>query len=373
LALVVGSTTTALADEATPEVGTGADVDLQPVAENLVRPLFATEAPDDTDRLFVLEQRGTVRVVEDGHVQEGYWLDIRDRTTTTSERGLLGLAFHPNFAENGEVYVSSTGPDGDSRLVRHVLSDPVADQPGSAPGEILLEVDQPYANHNAGHLAFGPEGHLYYSLGDGGSAGDPQENGQNPHTLLGTILRLDVSPDTGYAIPEDNPFDGEEGAPEVWAYGLRNPWRFSFDRATGDLWIGDVGQNTIEEVNREPVDSDGGHNYGWKIFEGHLPYAVGVPDSVPTFPVMEYTNGAGTCSVTGGYVYHGDAIEDLQGTYVFGDLCSGEIYGGLGTGSARVVTTLAETDATIASFGQDAAGELYVVDYTGTVYQLVAA
>ncbi len=373
LAVVTGSIPVIAAGQPLPNTPATPDVGLETVADGLVQPLFVTDAPDDTDRLFILEKRGTVRVVQDGQLEPTFWLDIRDRTTTSSERGLLGMAFHPDFSENGEVYVSYTGPDGDSRLVRHVLSDPVTDAPGTDQGELLLEVDQPFANHNGGHLAFGPDGYLYYSLGDGGSAGDPHGNGQDPTTLLGAILRLDVSPDEGYAVPDDNPFADGGGAPEIWAYGLRNPWRFSFDTATGDLWIGDVGQSTIEEVNHEPAGSSGGHNYGWNVFEGHLPYTPGVPDSVPTFPVMEYQNGAGACSVTGGYVYHGDAIGGLEGAYVFGDFCSGEIFAGLGAGPARVMTSLHQTDAMITSFGQDAEGELYVVDIFGTVSKIVPA
>jgi len=370
LALVAGSVPIAATGQSTPATP---EVELEPVAQGLVQPLFVTDAPDGTERLFVLEQRGTVRVVEDGQLREDPWLDVRDRTTTTSERGLLGLAFSPTFAQDGEVYVSYTGPGGDSRLVRHVLDDPVTDRPRTDVGELLLEVEQPFANHNAGHLAFGPDGHLYYSLGDGGSGGDPLDNGQNPNTLLGTILRLDVSPDDGYAIPDDNPFADGGGAAEVWDYGLRNPWRFSFDAETGDLWIGDVGQNLVEEVDREPADSEGGFNYGWNVFEGHVPYSPGVPDSVPTFPVLEYTQDGSTCAVTGGYVYRGAAITNLEGTYVFGDLCSGEIYGGIGIGPARAMTTLLDTNLVISSFGEDQAGELYVVDYTGSVHKLVAA
>lgn len=349
-----------------PEVG------LERVVTGLERPTLVTHPGDGSGRLFVLEQPGRVRVVEGGQLDPEPYLDLTDRIASGGERGLLGLAVAPDFPTSGELYVSYTDTAGDSVLERFTAHEPRTDRPDPDAGTVLLTQAQPYSNHNGGHVTFGPDGDLYLGLGDGGAGGDPDGNAQDTSTWLGSMLRLDVSGAEATA-PEDNPFVGQQGRDEIWVYGLRNPWRFSFDTATGDLWIGDVGQSQIEEVNHEPAGSAGGNNYGWNVFEGYLPYAPGVPDSVPTFPVMAYQNDVASCAVTGGYVYHGDAIPDLEDSYIFGDLCSGTVYAGLGVGPARVMTELAQTDAVISSFGQDADGELYLVDYTGSVSKIVPA
>ena len=292
------------------------------------------------------------------------------------EEGLLGLAFDPQFARNGHFYLhySASGPRR-SLVARLTLRDGrVAD--GSE--LILLEVAQPYANHNGGQLAFGPDGYLYIALGDGGAAGDPQHHGQNPATLLGAILRLDVSqatPQTPYRIPPDNPFAGLAGARgEIWAYGLRNPWRFSFDRPTGQLWAGDVGQNAWEEVDL----IERGGNYGWAALEGNHCFrpAAGCITEGRIAPVAEYSLGGGVCSVIGGYVYRGPAIPALDGVYVYGDYCSGEIYGLRYDYAGQRITagpqTLAATGGRIMSFAEDYAGNLYALLADGGVYRLAA-
>jgi glucose/arabinose dehydrogenase len=225
-------------------------------------------------------------------------------------------------------------------------------------------VAQPFGNHNGGHLAFGPDGYLYISLGDGGSAGDPMENGQNPNTLLGTILRIDVDGGDPYAIPADNPFaNGGEGAPEVWAYGLRNVWRFSFDSLTGEMYMGDVGQNRWEEINVQPA-GEGGQNYGWNVFEATHPYSGGAAPADAVMPVTEYQHINGHCSVTGGYVYRGENIPTLQGAYLYGDFCSGQIWSAYRDESDTwQAAPLVDTPYTISSFGQGEAGELYLVHF----------
>jgi glucose/arabinose dehydrogenase len=300
------------------------------------------------------------------------FLDIQERVNDgANEQGLLGLAFHPRYAENGYFFVNYTGANDETVIARFsVTSDPNRADPASE--KVILTIDQPYRNHNGGDLAFGPDGYLYVGMGDGGSAGDPEQRAQNPQSLLGKMLRLDVDNGDPYGIPTDNPFVTRgDVALEIWAYGLRNPWRFSFDRATGDLYIADVGQNAIEEVNIQPADSAGGENYGWDFLEGSQPFEGAAPaDTV--LPVAEYARGDG-CSVTGGYVYRGAALPELNGVYFFGDYCSGLIWSlQRDAAGAWRRATFGETDFNIGSFGEDAAGELYVLDHRGGgVYQIV--
>ncbi len=358
-----------------PEPGDPSDAALEVVVEGLDDPVLLTHAPGDASRLFVLEQDGLVRVVRDGVLRPDPFLDVRAVTSSGGERGLLGLAFHPDYASNGFLFVNHTDTNGDTRILRFTRG-PSADEADPASLEVVLEVDQPFANHNGGHLAFGPDGMLYIGLGDGGSGGDPEGNGQDRSTLLGSMLRLDVDA-LPYSVPPDNPFVGDPAAaPETWAYGLRNPWRFSFDRATGDLWIGDVGQNDLEEISFQAAASTGGENYGWNVLEGTSCYDAPTCDATGTVPpVHEYTHADG-CSVTGGYVYRGSVVPAFEGRYLFADYCSGWIRS-LGFEGGEVTDVVDHepafgTISSVASFGEDAAGELYVVSLGGTVYRIVA-
>jgi glucose/arabinose dehydrogenase len=355
------------------------DIALTPVAGGFERPLGVVQPDDGSGRLFVVEQGGLVKIVADGTVAPEPFLDLTPLVGTNgSERGLLSLAFHPEYAENGFFYVDYTDTNGDTVIARYQVSeDPGRADPDSA--QVLMTVDQPFPNHNGGLLLFGPDGYLYVGLGDGGSAGDPHGNGQNVGTVLGTLLRIDVDPervtdDQPYLIPEDNPFVDQAGArPEIWAYGLRNPWRFSFDRETDDLWIADVGQGAWEEVNYQPAESDGGENYGWVIREGAHCYPEGdaCPTEGLTDPVAEYSHEFGY-SVTGGYVYRGEAVPDLHGVYLFADYGSGLLWGLIRDGDGWVMTAPLETGLSISAFGEDLDGELYVTAFDGTVYQITA-
>jgi len=345
---------------------------LEPLAHGLSQPVAVTTPGDG--RLYVVEQGGTVRVLQDGTLLADPFLDLQDRVRSGGERGLLGLAFAPDYASSGRIYVDYTDRGGDSVLVRFTRQSG-ATGVDPATGTTLLHVRQPYANHNGGQLLFGPDGFLYWGLGDGGSGGDPQGNAQNPQTLLGTILRLDVSGEGAVPAP-GNPFLGREGArPEVWVYGLRNPWRFSFDRATGDLYIGDVGQNAFEEIDFLPATDQGGQNFGWNVMEGDHCYrpAQGCDARGMTAPIVTYPHEAAWGnSVTGGFVYRGGALPDLQGAYLFADFGSGRIWTARsGASGTWQVARLLETGRHISSFAEDGAGELLVIDYAGTLFRLV--
>ena len=352
-------------------------VRLQEVASGLDFPLFLTAPPGDQTRLFIVEKTGRIRIVKNGALLPTPFLDLSSQVSNGSEQGLLGLAFHPQYASNGRFVVHYTNPSGDTRVtVYSVSGNPdVADPAG---GQVILAVDQPFSNHNGGMVAFGPDGMLYIGLGDGGSGGDPQGNGQNRNTLLGKLLRLSLSGTGQVSIPADNPFVGQAGMRgEIWSYGLRNPWRFSFDRQTGDLYIADVGQNAREEVNASTAAAQLGRglNYGWKVMEGAACYSpqTSCNRSGLTLPVLDYDHSQG-CSVTGGYVYRGTAIPALQGHYFYADYCQGwvrsfRLSGGAATGQ-QVWTTL-EPGGQIPSFGEDARGELYVMVASGRVFRIV--
>jgi len=339
------------------------------VVNGLRAPLYLTHAGDDSGRVFILEKPGRIQIVQEDSLLAEPFLDIRGRINSqNSERGLLGLAFHPDYTENGFFYVNYTDLNGNTVVSRfQVTNDPNRADPDSE--SILLQFNQPYANHNGGMLAFGPDGYLYVGTGDGGSGGDPQGNAQNPNTLLGKILRLDVDSQSPYANPPDNAVGG---LPEIWALGLRNPWRFSFDRTTGDLWIGDVGQNQWEEINMLPAGIAGGLNLGWDYYEGTHSFDGTPPDGVNfVVPVMEYAHGGGDCSVTGGYVYRGQVLDEWQGVYLFGDYCSGTVWGALPDASGSWQSEeLFQVSVLLASFGEDQDGELYLVDLNGAVYKL---
>ncbi len=343
-------------------------LEVERVAEGFRQPLFVAHAGDGSGRLYVVEKGGTIRTF-DGQP----FLDITGRVRSSgSEQGLLGLAFHPRFRENGYFYVNYTDGAGDTVIARFSRGADGRGDPGSE--RRLLEQDQPASNHNGGMLAFGPDGFLYLGLGDGGGSNDLYRNAQDWGTVLGKILRIDVDRGDPYAIPPGNPFVGQPGArPEVWAYGLRNPWRFSFDRATGDLYIGDVGQNRYEWVHFEPAGSPGGRNYGWPILEGANCRGGACDRAGLVTPVAEYTHDSG-CSITGGYVYRGARSPLLQGAYLFADYCTGRIWTTARDAGGRWVTTeMLRLDARISSFGEDADGEVYLTDLAASAVYRVGA
>jgi hypothetical protein len=358
-----------------PGPGPSDSARLHLVTAQLASPLYLTAPPGDTARLFVVEQGGRIRVLVHDTLLPRAFLDVSGHITAGGEQGLLSAAFHPDFARNGRVYVYFTDRGGDTRVVRYLVSaDPnVAD---STSGDTVLAVAQPFANHNGGLLLFGPDGKLYVGLGDGGSGGDPQGNGQSLTTLLGKVLRLDVDGASGYAIPPDNPFVGQSGArAEIWLYGLRNPWRFSFDRVTRDLYVADVGQGAWEEVNVLPASSPGGANYGWNVMEGDHCYAAASCNRAGLVPpVSEYSHAEG-CSVTGGYVYRAGRVTTLEGRYLYGDFCAGWVrsfrYSGGRALDATEWPALAVSGG-LSSFGEDARGDVYVTSLSGSLYRIVA-
>jgi len=343
-----------------------ARVELQTVA-NLEQPLAIAVRPGDP-ALYVAEKVGRVMALTRG-AQPRTVLDLTGQVSLGSEQGLLGIAFSP---DGRYLYVDFTDVNGDTRVSEFRFDHRGAD--ASSRREVLF-VHQPFSNHNGGELEFGPDGYLYIGLGDGGSGGDPFGNGQSLSTLLGKVLRISPRPAEPYGIPRDNPFVGTAGAkPEIWDYGLRNPWRFSFDRETGDLWIGDVGQVSWEEIDVEPAGSPGGLNFGWNLFEGTHPYVGGGDASGITMPVYEYPHDGGVCAVSGGFVYRGSAIPDLVGAYVFGDYCDGRLQAFvLRDGEVTGRRALGPQVDGLASFGEDARGELYVCALSGQVYKLVPA
>jgi glucose/arabinose dehydrogenase len=345
-------------------------VTLEPFVAGLDAPLGVASAGDGSNRLFVAEQGGQIRIVRDGTLLERPFLDISDRITTGGERGLLGLAFHPDFPTDPRLFVNYTDEQGNTRVSSFTLDPSEPDRADPASEKRLLFVQQPFANHNGGALAFGPDGFLVIGLGDGGGGGDPEKNGQNLRALLGKILRIDVGGTTGdkaYAIPADNPYaDGADfRAPEIWLSGLRNPWRLSFDRSTGDLWIGDVGQGEWEEVDVQRAGAAGGTNFGWNLLEGNHCYRQGCEDPGLVGPVTEYSHDDG-CTVIGGNVYRGTAQPALSGGYLFGDYCSGRLWAiDPAADGFREPTVVGEMGGALSSFGEDEAGELYATDIAG--------
>ena len=341
--------------------------------DGLEVPVGVASAGDGSMRLFLIDKPGEIRVALDGVLQEAPFLDIRGRVGYAgNEQGLLGLAFHPQFAENGFFFVNYTDLDGNTVVARFGIDAATGlGDPGSE--TVVLTQVQPAGNHNGGHLAFGPDGNLYIGLGDGGSAGDEFGNGQNGQTWLGSLLRLNVD-ELPYSIPGDNPFLNDPAVKdEIWAIGLRNPWRYSFDAATGDLYIGDVGQNLYEEIDFQPAGSSGGQNYGWPITEGtHCYGSESCDQSGLVAPIFDYDHSLG-CSVTGGYVYRGLQYRELWGTYLFGDYCGGRIWGLRATEDGGWESALlAQTGLQLSSFGVDEAGEIYLTSWgSGEVYLLV--
>lgn len=338
----------------------------QTVVVGLNRPVDVQNAGDGSQRLFVVEKGGRIQVIRSWQALPEPFLDISGRVGSGgSEQGLLGLAFHPGYASNGVFFVNYTDRSGNTVVARFQASPDDPDRALPASEQVLLRVDQPYANHNGGGLAFGPDGRLYIGLGDGGSGGDPQGNGQNPSTYLGKMLRLDV--------------DDPAAAPEVWASGLRNPWRYSFDPLTGDLYVADVGQGQWEEVNFVPAGAPAGLNFGWSYYEGSQPFSGQPPAGLDfVWPVAEYPHsgsleGMSGCSVTGGYVYRGQEMPEWQGVYFFGDYCSGGVFGLARTGESDwLAAALFSPGGNITTFGVDEAGELYLAEYgSGSLLRLM--
>jgi glucose/arabinose dehydrogenase len=351
---------------------------LETVATGLDFPLYLTAPPGDP-RLFVVEKTGRIRIIKNGALLPAAFLDLHALVSGGSEQGLLGLAFDPSYAGNGRFVVNYTNLDGDTRVSAfRVSSDPDVADPATE--TVLLPVAQPFPNHNGGQVLFGPDGFLYVGLGDGGSGGDPNGNGQSLATLLGKLLRIDLNAAAPYAIPPDNPFAATAGPAtrgEIWSFGLRNPWRFSFDRSTHDLYIADVGQDNYEEVDAAPAPTAGrGLNFGWNRMEGAHCYPPGssCDRSGLTLPNVEYDHGQG-CSITGGYVYRGAAIPALQGVYFYSDFCQGFVrsfrFVGGQTTRQQDWQTL-RPGGNVTSFGEDAAGELYLVTMQGGVYRIVS-
>lgn len=353
------------------------DIMLEPVANGFTLPVDVKHANDD--RLFVVEKVGRIKIMDtDGNVLPTPFIDIDPVVNSTAnERGLLGLAFHPDYANNGYFFVNYTGNDGDTRISRFSRSGTDPDKADPSSEIVILVIDQPFNNHNGGDLAFGPDGYLYVGMGDGGSGGDPGNRSQDPQEMLGKMLRLDVDGGVQYAIPADNPFIGSaDTLEEIWALGLRNPWRISFDRLTGDLWIGDVGQDAWEEVDMEPAGSKGGLNYGWRCYEGFVPFntnGCGPANSyVPPVQVYQNTNAIG-CSITGGYVYRGTKQPSLYGKYIYADYCTGIFWSlepdGLGGWTNTQLANLNNQE--FVAFGEDVDGELYVAAIgSGTIYRI---
>ena len=344
------------------------------LVDNFDSPVYLTSPPNDSARLFIVEQGGTIRIRRHDTTLARPFFDVRGQINAGGEEGLLSVAFDTGYATSGRFFVYFTSTSGDIRVVRYtVSSDP--DSADETTADTILKVAHPgQSNHNGGQLQFGPDGMLWIGTGDGGGGGDPARNGQNKHALLGKLLRLDVSGASGYTIPADNPFAADTSArAEIWAYGLRNPWRFSFDRLTGDLYIADVGQNVWEEVNVAPAPNRGkGANYGWNIMEGKHCYPSDPCTNPGVLPFAEYQHVDGACSVSGGYVYRGSAVPGLAGRYLYADYCNGKVWSFT---YPSPVTVDGSADLSpgggVSGFGQDVRGELYILQLGGPVYRIV--
>lgn len=367
------------------------------IASGFDQPLYITNYPNDNNMILVVEQDGIIQIIKDMKKVDVPFLDISDRVHQTwypaDERGLLGLAFDPNFEYNNNFYLNYVNQDGYTTISRFNSKGNLGDPKSE---EILLQFEQPYMNHNGGFLEFGPDGYLYVSIGDGGSAGDPEKRAQDLSNLFGTIIRIDVSKDVGYRIPEDNPFYNKNHIKnEIWHYGLRNVWRFSFDKKNGDLYMGDVGQNQWEEIDYHQNNTPGGLNFGWNILEGNHCYGdnnINCNSEDTVLPIFEYPNDANYaktivgwdqqdmhgCSVTGGYVYRGKNIPELYGRYIFGDYCTGKVWSFIKGEEAislidhtkELLNSMNKSEFYLSSFGEDENGELYLIDYSGDVYSI---
>ncbi len=355
---------------------TYAQIKLVKVAGNLVRPVDISVPGDGSGRLFFVLQNGKIVIYNGTSVLSTPFLNVTSSVSCCGERGLLSLAFHPNYKTNGFFYIYYTATNGDVVVARYTVSTNSPNLANANSKLVLLTVaHSQFSNHNGGKLAFGPDGFLYISIGDGGSGGDPNNNAQNLGRLLGKILRINVNSGTRYSIPSGNPFVGTAGAKkEIWALGVRNPWRYSFDRQNGDLYIADVGQNSFEEINFQRRSSLGGENYGWRRMEGKHCYnpTTGCNTGTLKMPVLEYDHNAG-CSITGGYVYRGTKIPAIAGMYLYSDYCNGSIRGAKRVNGVWTTTLLLSTPHNISTFGQNEAGELYIADHdstAGAVYRI---
>ncbi len=368
---------------AVPTGSAATSVALKPVVTGLRSPVALTDPDDGTSRLFVAEQGGRIRVIKNGALLSKPFLDISRQVSSGGERGLLGIAFHPNYRANGKFYVNFTrASDGATAINEYRVSGSDPDVARKSSHRRIMTLKQPAANHNGGSIAFGPDGYLYIGTGDGGGSGDPGNRAQRLSSLLGKMLRIDINGTTkskAYRIPRSNPYVGRPGKNQIWSRGLRNPWGWSFDRATTDLWIADVGQERYEEVNRSKASTSSksrgrGVNYGWRVMEGRHCYlpSSGCDKSGKVKPVVEYSHSQG-CSIIGGYVYRGSAVPGLAAKYVFGDFCSGKIWTIPRNASKPAAKTLLlSTGRNITAFGQDRGGELYVLATNGTLYRIEA-
>ena len=373
-----------------------ADLKLEKISDGYEKPVYVTSIDLNNEYIFVVEQDGKIQVLKNKIKQDASFLDISDRVHQTfypgDERGLLGLTFHPRFKDNGYFYVNYVDQKGYTIISRFTS---INMNVKNETEYVIMKFLQPYSNHNGGHLEFGPDGYLYISVGDGGSAGDPENRAQRLDNIFGKILRIDIDNGVPFSIPSDNPFINDDNIrKEIWSYGLRNVWRFSFDRLNGDMYLGDVGQNNYEEVDFESSSSKGGLNYGWKIKEGFHCFELDTCKNNDLIdPIYEYPNNANYmktlvgfkqkdtdgCSVTGGYVYRGGNIEDLYGKYIFGDYCTGKVwsfnYNGkeildLINHTETIMKSIDKKSFYLSSFGEDRSGELFLIDYNGTVYRL---
>lgn len=339
-------------------------IQLHPIITvELEKPVFLTVA-GDSHQLYVVEQQGRIRLIDKGVLQPHAFLDITEKISFGGERGLLGLAFHPQYKTNGRFFVNYTRAQDGATVIAEFRASLKSGSASPSNEQTLLVIPQPFGNHNGGMIAFGPDGFLYIAMGDGGAGGDPDNRGQNPTELLGKILRIDIDHGSPYAVPDDNPFAKKAQGQAVYALGFRNPWRFSFDRQSGDLWVADVGQNKWEEINRV----ERGKNYGWRVMEGAHCFnpSPNCSSKNLALPVAEYMNTSPRCAITGGYAYRGQGIPTLRGQYLFADFCSGEIMSLVGTR----IEVLLNTGLHISSFGEDKEGELYVVDHGGGIYKI---
>jgi glucose/arabinose dehydrogenase len=358
-----------------PIYTSSSNIKLNLYATDISFPTSIVSTPDINDnRLYVTEKSGQIKVLDESNqLKAQTFLDIRDKVMDSGESGLLGLTFDLNYVKNGYFYVNYINKNQQSIIARYEISSKNTADPNSE--KILIRINQPYSNHNGGDLAFGPDGYLYIAIGDGGSAGDPGNSAQDKTTLLGKILRIDINKGDLYSIPDTNPFINQgNNKPEIWAYGLRNPWRISFDRQTGDLYIADVGQGDIEEINLQKAGSNGGTNYGWRCYEGAKTYNNQgcLSENNYTSPIFEYNHGESRCSITGGYVYRGIEYPTLNGKYFYGDFCGGQLYYAENKDGEWQQVLVAKTSYAITTFGQDSNGELYLADFnTGNIYKIV--